>query len=264
MKYTTYLIAALFLASNVVYAEQKSKKKPRENATVKSENQIATKRENAVVSGQVFIVTKGGANIKLALVEVSVISEKEIQEYIKAKHTVALEQQNILKPKVDLAKSELEQVERTQKDAEIRAHEANKSSYFIDWQHTGWKDPSKEAEFKQATEEKRLAKRDSEKKLMAYFSVLREYGAYSGYDYYFGSLPNEITKTKTDADGKFSLSLPAGKYALAARASREVFRDTENYYWLIWVDASSQNQTIMLSNDNLFETNCNECVVQAM
>ena len=37
-------------------------------------------------------------------------------------------------------------------------------------------------------------------------------------------------------------------------------KDTESYYWLIWVEASSPNQSLMLSNDNMFETKCKECV----
>ncbi len=66
-----------------------------------------------------------------------------------------------------------------------------------------------------------------------------------------------MADTKTDADGKFSLSVPAGNtYVILAKASREVGDDTECYYWIQDVDLTRANDglSIMLSNDNLVES----------
>jgi hypothetical protein len=77
--------------------------------------------------------------------------------------------------------------------------------------------------------------------------------------YYMVDLPKAAAVAKTDADGKFSLSVPQGRYVIAAQASRSVFRDTEYYYWLVAVDGTKP-QALMLSNDNQVQTGCAECV----
>jgi hypothetical protein len=69
--------------------------------------------------------------------------------------------------------------------------------------------------------------------------------------WYFSGLPSSIAQTTTNSDGKFVLNLPRGEYALAATASRRVFKDTENYYWLVRVSADKEKQTVILSNVNL-------------
>lgn len=68
---------------------------------------------------------------------------------------------------------------------------------------------------------------------------------------YFDALPTSVAKTTTDANGKFSLKVPASrKYILAARGSRLITNRTEKYYWLIKVDAAKDTQQIVLSNNN--------------
>ena len=78
---------------------------------------------------------------------------------------------------------------------------------------------------------------------------------YESAETYFDDVnfPQGITTTITDAEGKFTLKLPKpGRYALAARAERSVINKTEEYYWLVWINADENTQkTIILSNDNL-------------
>jgi hypothetical protein len=35
---------------------------------------------------------------------------------------------------------------------------------------------------------------------------------------------------------------------------------TENYFWLVWLDAVTKGGPLMLSNDNVVGTQCKECV----
>jgi len=68
------------------------------------------------------------------------------------------------------------------------------------------------------------------------------------------SLPKEVFSTVTNADGKFSFNLPSnGKYTILAKGKRTVGDSEEKYYWLETVDTSKDNQTIILSNNNLVE-----------
>ena len=69
-----------------------------------------------------------------------------------------------------------------------------------------------------------------------------------------------IAKATTNADGQFSMIVPNQKMALFASSSRNVLGDTEDYYWLIWVDKEEKH--IMFSNNNTYETQCPTCIVK--
>lgn len=72
-------------------------------------------------------------------------------------------------------------------------------------------------------------------------------------EYFFADLPSGVSAATTDADGRFTLSIPRrGRYGLIARASREVFNGTETFFWLVWVALDGQpTQHLTLSNDNM-------------
>jgi hypothetical protein len=72
-------------------------------------------------------------------------------------------------------------------------------------------------------------------------------------EYFFEGLPSAISTAKTDADGKFRLEIPRrGRYGVVARASRELFKKTETYFWFVWVSLDEQpSKRLTLSNDNI-------------
>jgi hypothetical protein len=72
-------------------------------------------------------------------------------------------------------------------------------------------------------------------------------------DYYFHDLPQPITATQTNSDGRFQIELPTkGDFVVAAQAHRTVGNWVERYYWLLKISLDgSQSKTIMLSNNNL-------------
>ena len=67
-------------------------------------------------------------------------------------------------------------------------------------------------------------------------------------------LPPSVASAKTDADGRFRLKVQRGKrLMLFAQASRSTFGgNSENYLWLVPLDAADASGRIMLSNDNLY------------
>lgn len=178
------------------------------------------------ISGQVFIVTQGMGNIKLALVEVGAIPQEEFDQYLKAKQVLKLEQQGRLAPKYVPAKKELG-------DAFSKL-----SSPFT------FEGPV----FEMYSE---VVKRTKD--------VIVEYEAFDNSQYILGTLPPAKFISKSDADGKFALSLPKGKYVVSAKSGRKIGDSSETYYWLVKIDESTPSN-LMLSNDNLLESKCSECI----
>jgi hypothetical protein len=72
-------------------------------------------------------------------------------------------------------------------------------------------------------------------------------------EYFFESLPSPISSAKTNADGKFTLTLPRqGRYGVVAKASRELFKKKETYFWIVWVSLGGEpSKRLTLSNDNM-------------
>lgn len=194
--------------------------------------------KQASVEGQVFVVTKSRENIKLALVEVKAIPADKLPDFA-ALQVKGREEQERMKDKVERAKLELNfaaaslevskllvQHARSQKDVETAHSDAVKVQ-------AGAADARK---------------------------IMSEYQYFATPRFYIDQLPPALATAKTDADGKFKLVIPAGKYVIAATSSRSVGKETENYDWLVKVDATSPVQSLMLSNDNQVETKCKECI----
>lgn len=90
-------------------------------------------------------------------------------------------------------------------------------------------------------------------------SIISEYEAFNSVEYIIDSLPPPMQVNKSDAEGKFVLTLPKGRYVIVANASRKLINTSETYHWLVQIDESTPSN-FMLSNDNLLETKCKECV----
>lgn len=183
------------------------------------------------ITGQIFVVTQGKDNIKLALVTVGAIPQEEFDQFLKAKQSKKIEQQKLLLPKYEQAKKELE---------------PNMITYK--W-HALYPSP------KEIKQNEILAVA-----IAGNIAAITEYEKFDKAEFLLEGMPQAKLTSKTDADGKFALKLPSGKYVITASSSREVFSSTETYHWLVAVETSNIKQPLILSNDNLLETKCNECV----
>jgi len=198
------------------------------------------------IAGQVFVVTQAKENVKLALVTVGAIPQEEFDQYLNAKKNKKLGQQQLLLTKYEEAKSDL-------KSSDAR----------YEWYNFLLKDlPSRSLTEKSRKHYKGIIKDLAavEVAIAKDKAVIAEYEAFDKAEFLFEGLPTPKVISKTDADGKFTLNLPKGKYVITANSSRALLGSLETYHWLVTVDTSNINQPIMLSNDNLLETRCNECV----
>ena len=179
---------------------------------------------NYEVSGEIFVVTKGGANFKLGLVNVQVFEKSVIQKFVTEKITARDNRLADLEPR------------------EARAEEEWKAA----------SDAATKAVYAPAKKFLGLMKLKDEKwkvyeDLSTQTRALRS-GAYS-----FAALPGTKFVVKSNSDGRFRFSVSRDEeVVIAASASRAVGGDTEKYYWLVPVarpDGASIE--IALSNDNL-------------
>ncbi|MCX7112953.1 MAG: hypothetical protein NTX45_23120 [Proteobacteria bacterium] len=202
----------------------------------------------STLDGEVFIVTQGSQSIKLGLVEVMAIPEVDAQKFIEEKNSKA--QDEYLRDSQKFIKSQKEYAYRMWNEA------LEKMGYLLQGGHPHLQDGHPQAMTDAIADAERWRKRYE-------YINLAEFEWPKG-GFYYNDLPlNEVVeKATTNADGKFTLTLPSkGKYLLVAHSQRQIADSKEEYYWLIWVFVTSNiKDHIMLSNNNLFGTNASESV----
>jgi len=244
------------------------------------------------VQGSVFIVTNGAENYKLGLVKITAIPEVEIKPFIENKKSlIGTETAKLrndldsIKARIATAQANYDELKRNydllngqKKDLETQQSglSAGFSSYILESCYSDYATADMVEECRKqvrigkqidalskriAAMETRLTKAssamaDSERNLNSEKSKLDEVTSkvknYLTPEYLLDGLPEGAIKSITDADGKFSMKLPRGKYVLVASAQRRVFNITENYNWVVWIDVvGAEAKQITLSNQNM-------------
>jgi len=214
------------------------------------------------LTGQVFIVTQGGDNKKLGLVEVLAFPENnsEVLTYFKTSHAALVARRPPAEAAYNASKTAYE--EARDRDSQ----EEKTIKHLLDFARDPYKDLSarRAALSSASAHTKRFEKTTQEVALLRkqLTDAIDTQIFWLSSELYFQKLPTHLAtaKTKTDADGKFSMKLPAGRYVVAAAATRKVSDKEEKYFWLIRVDTSARNESVMLSNDNRHETGCSACL----
>jgi len=72
-------------------------------------------------------------------------------------------------------------------------------------------------------------------------------------EHFFQDLPSPISSATTSADGKFTLAIPRdGRYGIVARVSRELPGDMQKCFWFVWVSLDGvHSKRLRLNNDNM-------------
>ena len=223
------------------------------------------------VSGSVFIVTQGGENIKLGLVQLRVYNHADIEVLAKP---ILDKYKGVLADRYQALNAELEagsRIENQRNENQRRVKE--NSARLVQWAEERRKtiDGSstedmnrliselnqKQAELeplaameKQLNEEYDAALKRTQHALEAVKSVKDEC-LYEIYEKLYMNL-TAVTSVKSDADGKFRFKVSRhGDYVLAANATRRAGKDEEKYYWLLKLGEIQKSEELLVSNDNL-------------
>ena len=223
---------------------------PAEIATAPAKPTIVEKLfdRKCELSGEVFIVTKGGQNYKLGLVPITLFSIEAIQPYLDEKKKVAAAELARLNPLVTAAKADSDRkelAERAAFDAYLNADYSSPNRNKLDAAH-------------------KLAQDQASKAQSAYYELIRQQSRYLSGQFYFSDFPKPLATSQTNADGRFTTELPAkGEFVVAANAKRSVGDSTERYFWLIKVSLDGDaKKAIMLSNNNLSSETAPDSLIQ--
>ncbi len=203
------------------------------------------------LQGQVFIVTKGGENIKLGLVTINLYSYDDISSYVTKRKSEYVDLVNKEKQIVDLAKTAKDNARQNSDNASTKSGQALDAYLKLNYDDPNG--PMLDAKHNQALDDYTRALEASNSANKSYREAVKQSeDALSG-SFFFENLPTPIRITQTDADGKFTLQLPVdGQYVIAAQAQRDVADSTEYYYWMNQVSLDgTPSKSTMLSNNNL-------------
>jgi hypothetical protein len=215
------------------------------------------------LSGQVFVSTNGGENVKLGAVQVSLFARDAIEPLL-------AQLNNFAQIKIRLQTERLAAASSTQKEADVRREAALADLAAAEevpkllgdatvWERisgmsdgaTASNDTTKPA-IRAAQEEVEVAGKAADTALEE-AQKMADPATYRSEDFYFDFLQSPIRIAETDADGKFAMEIPKkGAFVISARGRRLVGENIERYYWRVPVSLEGQQQCVQnLSNSNL-------------
>ena len=186
------------------------------------------------VAGEVFIVTKGGTNIQLGLVE---IGFHDAKEFVSQLAEISSERDRLsaeITPELDAARKEKERTDSLKEKAFQKYLDDTSSSHH-----------EKAYEY---------AKAKAKKANEHYTAIAARWRTLMSARWLWSRLPPPIISCKTDSAGRFTQDIPMGAYACTASASRAVGNDTERYAWVVPVVTTGKSVKLTLSNHNM--TSC--------
>ena len=225
--------------------------------------QSACTREGDL-SGDVFIATKSGENVKLGLVEVRAIPEEFVKAHIARKRTAAQQALASQRPEYERALNARAEAEST-----VRAIEQSDTvkKYLSQWLFLNLQNPggvvTEWGDATPALKSWQVARVRLKNANTEWYPWAERTSRWTSIEYYLDSLPAAEQVAKTDADGRFTMRLDRKRrFALAATSTRQIGGATETYHWFTWVTlAGNASGRIMLSNDNLADVDRSGAVV---
>jgi hypothetical protein len=197
------------------------------------------------VSGEVFIATRGGQNFKLGLVQISAFRAEAMKTHLDAKHEYAQRKAVEIHPvleKAEKVKARMSALRKAVSDA-----------YLNDILN------------KQLEQVNSVFEKASEAIDEAYWRCSARNKYLSSGEMYFEGLPEPLTSTKTNSDGKFVLMLPSNRaYVLAAHAQRIAGDTVEQYFWMFPISVTDQKHAVTFANDNLTSSGSKDSLIQTV
>jgi hypothetical protein len=242
----TILAAALSLLIGCKPEKGPSRQEPVKEATVEHE-----------VQGQVFIATKGGANIKLGAVKVAIYRPDVLKDLLDEARTArAVETERLEKRLSEALAIQKATDEALQVGLKAEAN-AKKSLATLpvprSVQTFGY-DPRKEQlkPFEERVEESRQKAISADRAVIEIKQGHARNTVSAQVMTAMSKWPAPHLHAVTDADGQFRATLPGGKeFVAVVFAERRVVEEVEKYLWIETLPANSKGM-IILSNQNLF------------
>jgi hypothetical protein len=221
------------------------------------------------LSGQVFVATNGGENVKFGAVQISLFDRAATDLLLAAVN-------NFAQIKIRLQTERLAAANSAQKRADVRQqaaladlaaeeeapHEEGDATVWQRISGVSGSDGTPASNDATSKEAIRAAREEAEVASNAADAALEETGkivdpaTYRSEDFYSSFLQSPIRIAETDADGKFAMEIPkTGAFVISARAERLISEKIDRCYWRVPVSLEGQQQRIQnLSNSNLIRT----------
>lgn len=244
-----FMLLSIFI--NSAQAQSQSQK----NSTRKPVT--STKPVAIQVNGQIFIVTKGGNAIKLPLITVFAYDKNDILDQILAINNSNQSKKSFLATEFISQKKRIEDVENEMNETDQKRSQAQSiwSSSLGTSSSTSNQEKYKELSAHYIS---LIGVKGNEQ--MKLNEIIQEYSSITGPRHYINKFTNQKSTGKSDIDGLYTLSILPGDYVIVATGSRSVGRSTELYSWIIEKSIKDNAEKIILSNDNIFGSNCQECI----
>jgi hypothetical protein len=236
------------------------------------------KSEKGTLSGQIFVATKGGENVKLGAVPVLLFARDALNALRVKLSAFADAKSEQLQPDIAAAEKEEKQAEvakqhwkaaEEQARAEVEQAKAtvtrNQEMYRQGFATTGGVTSIIAAQTAVSyAESARITASEGVDRAGAAVNAARgkieslsaTNSYYHSLEFYFSHLRSPIQTAETDGDGKFTIQVPRkGDYVIVAQAQRVVWSETEKYYWIQPVSLEGERQRVLnLSNSNLISS----------
>lgn len=215
--------------------------------------------------GQVFIVTEGRENVRLALVQIGLFPEAAVVEHVAARRVAAETFRDSLRAPTASARAAMnEAMQNVQSPRQVWDRLVAKKEELT-FRRDGFEENSAGYEANMAairaviTKQERYIQIAEETRVNAAACIerFRELEERSGYlesgAFYVADLGGAAATAESDANGDFVIRVPKnGQYVVAARTERKVGTKTESYAWLFRVPpATADDAPILLSNSTL-------------
>ena len=200
------------------------------------------------VKGAISVVTNEAQDVKLKFVEVSAISESDMQAYLEKIASPIESEKAKLRGIYQAAKAEYDSANRDLANARsVLMTASHIKEDELERLNTSVNDLS----FKEASVLSLIPVFNAKKTAMKTAKANLE--KFPTAEFLFQNLPTGYARAVSDGDGNFTLNLPKkGKFALSAHSTETVLGKQEDYYWLVWIAIDGQQQSpLVLSNHNL-------------
>lgn len=201
------------------------------------------------VKGQVFIVTPASKTLKLSLVEIGLHSRETIDDWRNFYALTRHEKIEDLRTQIKAQRVELEKLlsSRDQKLRELEARKVRRPSLIRQYGEDEFRSYNRKLATQIVEIDRNIKTQIGE--IEANESSLTNFNSYaSGCE----NLPEASRTTRTDANGEFSLEVPAdGNFTLTGYTTLGAGASTEDLCWIVDLSTEEQSDQYLLTNLNL-------------